>query len=488
MASERDPFVVAWLLAAEKTRTKDTQGWTPLHLAACLGQVGAIQDLIANKADIAAKNKHGWTPLHLAAFLGHPEPVQFLLDHQASTEAIDHKGRTPYDIAGSEVVRQLLGRYMNLGKLIFQCDYDNIGKRILDNLASEDSKHMRTIRRLRETCTEVGWGLLQKGRVVLQVTPNKLLQISPAIYPRLYPHEQSSQNATPTFHPIPADAVVRGVWDWEYIDNANDERLLIKNVVFTGKKVRTLQQLREALPPHLADHLVAPEEILVREKGKETVHEAIPSVDQPVETDNPAPLDEEESSETPYLLNQLNRESSENPYLLNQPNRESSENPYLLDQPAEEPGEEEEPAFEKLTYSSSEETGPADIANQLYDSFVGVKKLAAGKVVVGEYLAKGAFGKVYRGQWGNKAVALKQIDLNHATSKLNITPAEVEGAMQWEVARLSTANHPNLVQFYGLYQDGDEGYTYMVMEFCEGGTLQDKLKKADVSWAQRWRN
>ena len=168
LASERDPFVVAWLLAAEKTRTNDTQGWTPLHLAACLGHTEAMQDLITNKADIEAKNKHGWTPLHLATFLGQSEPVQFLLDHQASTEAIDHKGRTPYDIAGSEAVKQLLGSRMNLGKLVFNCDYDNIGKRIVSHFTAREQGQ------LRQTCTEMGLNLLRKGVFHLQVTPDKL--------------------------------------------------------------------------------------------------------------------------------------------------------------------------------------------------------------------------------------------------------------------------------------------------------------------------
>ena len=83
-------------------------------------------------------------------------------------------------------------------------------------------------------------------------------------------------------------------------------------------------------------------------------------------------------------------------------------------------------------------------------------------------------------------MALKQIDLKHAATKLNLTTKEVKEAMQWEVTRLSTVSHPNLVQFYGLYQDGDEGYSYMVMEFCEGGTLQEALKGKDVPWGQRW--
>ena len=157
-------------------------------------------------------------------------------------------------------------------------------------------------------------------------------------------------------------------------------------------------------------------------------------------------------------------------------------------------GEESEKSHEEATIV---ETG-----NQLYNSFVGVKKLPAGKVTIEKYLAEGAFGQVYCGQWDDKRVALKQINLAHARKNLYGTSYKrlykgsyqeipigyeaIKEAMQWEVARLSTANHPNLVQFYGLYQDGNEGDTYMVMEFCEGGTMQGALKKENVPWSQRW--
>ena len=511
LASERDPFVVAWLLAAEKNRTKDTQGWTPLHLAACLGHIEAMQDLIANKADIEAKNSNGWTPLHLAAFLGQPEPVQFLLEHQAITEAIDHKGRTPYDIAGSAVVKELLGGRMNLGKLVFNCDYDNIGKRIVAHLITKEQGQ------LRQTCTEMGWNLLQKGDFHLQVTPDKLPHLQPHLHPRLYPHTTTSHCVCPTFEPIPADAVVRGAFEWEHI--AKNKHLSIKNVVFKGG-VKALEPLRAALPAHLVDHLIVSAEILTKEearlarkKAAAAAQEASLLSDSPAEEveEEPIFLDEEEPAESPYLSSNLQEpeplyeEPSQNDYgvannsygTTSQPadetqqvedDRETSsseENKFSDDEETKFSDNEEFQQADPEAGIKQEEPKIVDPENQLCNSFVGVKKLPAGKITIEKYLAAGAFGKVYKGQWGDKAVALKQIDLSHAARKLELTSEEVAEAMQWEVTRLSTVSHPNLVQFYGLYQDGNEGYTYMVMEFCEGGTMQDALKK-DVRWSQRW--
>ena len=467
IASERDPFVVAWLLAAEKTRTKDTQGWTPLHLAACLGQTKAIQDLIANKANIEARNSNGWTPLHLAAFLGQTEAiqallnnkaalgtkdnqgytplhvatlagrleaVQLLIDHQAPIDAIDHKGRTPYDIAQSIAIKELLGSRMNLGKLVFDCDYDNIGKRILGHLTAQDKKQ------LRETSTDMGRRLLKNGDIHLQMHLTNLKHLHPHLYPRLYPHVQTPQCVCLTFEPIPTDAVVTGAFEWAEI--AKNKHLSIKNIVFKGQS-EDLESLRDALPVELRDHLIVP-------VVKETYSE-----------------EEQYSGEQEYS---------------------DDEEEQKVDK-IEDSGQEGYPQSNQNEEIYQEETTIVDPGNQLYNSFVGVKKLPAGKTKIEKYLAAGAFGKVYRGQWGDKSVALKQIDADRGAYKLHslgVTHTEVEEAMQWEVARLSTVSHPNLVQFYGLYQNRNEGYTYMVMEFCEGGTLQEALKKENVPWAQRW--
>jgi serine/threonine protein kinase len=123
--------------------------------------------------------------------------------------------------------------------------------------------------------------------------------------------------------------------------------------------------------------------------------------------------------------------------------------------------------------------------NRLYDSFIGVSKLPSSKVTIGKPLAKGAFGQVYRGSWGEKKVALKKIVIPTVRG-LGIFNENVKESIQWEVARLSTVNHPNLVQFYGVYQKEDQGCTYLVMELCEGGTLQKALESENVPWSKRW--
>ena len=283
--------IQALLTNKANTEAKDTQGQRPLHHAAFWGRSEALQVLLFNKAAIEAKDNLDRTPLHLAALRGQVAAVQLLINHQAPTWVIDYKGRTPYDLAWSRAVKQLLGRHMNLSKLIFYYDYDNIGKKILDYLTTKDRG------KLRQTCTEIGWNLLRQGAFCLQVTPDKLRHLRPATYPRLYPHGQKHQDGFLTFHPIPVDAVVRGVWDWQYM--SNDERLLIKNVVFIGRKVRTLQQLRQTLPLPLIDHLIVSAEIRAKEEKKLARRKARKAA---YVEEKPIPMEEEPPSEDPYSV------------------------------------------------------------------------------------------------------------------------------------------------------------------------------------------
>ena len=348
-----------------------------------------------------------------------------------------------------------------MNKLIFHCDYDNIGKQVLDYLTTKDKGQ------LRQACAEMGWNLLQKGALHLQLTPDKLPYLHPYLPPRLYPHAQTSHCVCPTFEPILVEVVVeekKHIRDW--INIAQDKRFLIKSALYKGN-VYQWNDVRGAVPESLRDNLIPSEEVckyLEIQSTQKPVHSAneqVYSDNEQIDSDN----------EKIYSDNEQVNPDNEKIYSDNEQGYSDNEQKNLSGEKVEE---------------MQEEATIVDPGNQLYNSFVGVKKLPAGKITIEKYLAAGAFGKVFRGQWDTKPIALKQIDLRHAARKLELTSEEVTEAMQWEVARLATVNHPNLVQFYGLYQDGNEGYTYMVMEFCEGGTLQDKLGKIDVPWSQRW--
>ena len=66
---------------------RDEKGNTPLHLAASLGDVAAVEALIDKGAGVNAKNKRGATPLFQAVNLGNVDVVLMLLQQGADVNA-----------------------------------------------------------------------------------------------------------------------------------------------------------------------------------------------------------------------------------------------------------------------------------------------------------------------------------------------------------------------------------------------------------------
>jgi ankyrin repeat protein len=59
----------------------DAQGGsTPLHSAAANGHLDVVKFLVAQQAEVNAKETDGWTPLHLAARYGYLDIVKFLVE------------------------------------------------------------------------------------------------------------------------------------------------------------------------------------------------------------------------------------------------------------------------------------------------------------------------------------------------------------------------------------------------------------------------
>jgi ankyrin repeat protein len=79
----------------------DLTGQTPLHLAAQMGQKDIAQLLLANKADVNAKDSTHSTPLHEAAKSGVKELVELLLANKADINAKDINGHTPLHVTAA---------------------------------------------------------------------------------------------------------------------------------------------------------------------------------------------------------------------------------------------------------------------------------------------------------------------------------------------------------------------------------------------------
>lgn len=95
-------------------------------------------------------------------------------------------------------------------------------------------------------------------------------------------------------------------------------------------------------------------------------------------------------------------------------------------------------------------------------------------------IGKGAFGKVYVGYrraliGTGKKVAVKKIDLEKMFGNPQLIRNEKE-----ILQKCSQLNHPNLIKILDYAEHINEeglGYVYIVMEFCEGGSLEDLISK-----------
>jgi len=85
---------------------------TPLHLAAGCGHRDIVDLLLAEKADIEARDGDLATPLHLAAYFDRKEVVTFLLEKGADLGAQDCNGTSALYILDRSLGLESLGRLL----------------------------------------------------------------------------------------------------------------------------------------------------------------------------------------------------------------------------------------------------------------------------------------------------------------------------------------------------------------------------------------
>ena len=97
----------------------------------------------------------------------------------------------------------------------------------------------------------------------------------------------------------------------------------------------------------------------------------------------------------------------------------------------------------------------------------GVAAALPQEVTLLEQLGSGAFGTVYRGEWGGRAVAVKvlQTSCSNSSKELN--------SFRQEVAVLSRLRHPNIITFYAACTVPPN--ICIIEELAEGGSLHAAL-------------
>lgn len=115
-----EPDVIEYILAQEgiDCDERDEAGWTPLMIAASIGNQRICEMLINANPDVNMANGIGCTALHYAASKNHPPVILMLLDHKADINKRDKYQGTALHRAASRgitpVVELLISRGASL--------------------------------------------------------------------------------------------------------------------------------------------------------------------------------------------------------------------------------------------------------------------------------------------------------------------------------------------------------------------------------------
>jgi len=95
----------------------NSEGSTPLHLAAAWGHSSVVKNILKHGGNADNLGPSGWTPLHAACFFGHFETVRLLLKSGADTEVENDDGNIPGEEFSEQVVFVTCLRILTLLKL-----------------------------------------------------------------------------------------------------------------------------------------------------------------------------------------------------------------------------------------------------------------------------------------------------------------------------------------------------------------------------------
>jgi ankyrin repeat protein len=94
---------------------KSYQRHTPLHYAACFGQLNVLSILLDAGADVNEVDHDGWAPLHHAAHQGHAEAVALLLARNATVDLKNQIFCTPLHVACMAGHKQCIAQLLTAG-------------------------------------------------------------------------------------------------------------------------------------------------------------------------------------------------------------------------------------------------------------------------------------------------------------------------------------------------------------------------------------
>ncbi len=107
------------------------KGFSCLHMAACLGSMRCLEEMVKGGADVNATDGDGNTPLHHAVRERAMRAMMFLLEHGANVNAINNDDETP-------LVISILQRDRNMTAVLLS--REDLDVRINEELSSQHSQ------------------------------------------------------------------------------------------------------------------------------------------------------------------------------------------------------------------------------------------------------------------------------------------------------------------------------------------------------------
>ncbi|XP_047106375.1 ankyrin-1-like [Schistocerca piceifrons] len=128
----------------------DTEGTTPLHVAAAHRRVAVVRVLVDAGADIDCKTGNGRTPLHAAASVGAADTVRILLKYGAHLRETDRDGKTAMQLATEN-------GHLHIAKSM-EIHGGNVNKIMRDLIRAGQAGDVKTVRELLPLSTQAGPG------------------------------------------------------------------------------------------------------------------------------------------------------------------------------------------------------------------------------------------------------------------------------------------------------------------------------------------
>lgn len=101
-----------WLfVSGANPQTVDSCGTSLLHAACRTGSLPVVKDLVRRGVGINAPDNAGWTPLHVAVCMGRQDVAVYLLQHGAKPDAVNLRGQIPGDLCSHRNTKEVVGKY-----------------------------------------------------------------------------------------------------------------------------------------------------------------------------------------------------------------------------------------------------------------------------------------------------------------------------------------------------------------------------------------